>query len=203
MNRTTGNQVQRGFTLIELLVVISILSLLVVTFFPAIWESRQEADAVATHGRMMLLDKGIEACSSQHGFYPPDNLIHPDPQSNFAVSKDNGINTGIESLVMFLSQDRGGVDLSKQRGWLADTDKDNHKEIVDARGTPFAYFSSTTAGSFEQPQRIRLPDDAGDIPAVDWKGPEGPLGQRKYQMVSAGKDRIFNTEDDVVWPERR
>jgi prepilin-type N-terminal cleavage/methylation domain-containing protein len=204
MTRTTGTPAQRGFTLIELLVVISILTLLVVSFIPGIVDSRQDANAKETHGRMLLLNTRIEAFerSPQHGWYPPDDLTHPDPESRFAVAKDNGINTGIESLVVFLDQDRGGF-LSEQAGWLVDTDKDDHKEVVDAWGTPFAYFSSTTAGSFEQPQKIRLPGDGGDVPALAWKGPDGPLGQHKYQLISAGKDKTFNTDDDIVWPERR
>jgi hypothetical protein len=126
-----------------------------------------------------------------------------DPEDKLKLNDTNGINTGVESLVEFLNQGHGGINLSEHASWLADTDKDNHKEVVDAWGTPFAYFSSTSAGSFAQPQKIRLPDDGGDVPVVAWKGAEGPLGQRTYQMVSAGHDKIFNTEDDIVWPERR
>jgi prepilin-type N-terminal cleavage/methylation domain-containing protein len=190
-----------GFTLIELLVVISILTLLVVAFAPDLIGAGESAKAKDTEGRRLLLDTGIEAFGRQHGYLPPSDM--KDPEDKLKQSDTNNVNTGIESLVLFLGQGHGGIDLSEHAGWLADTDKDSRKEVVDAWGTPFAYFSSTTAGSFEQPQKIRLPDEAGDVSVVAWKSPEGPLGQRKYQMVSAGKDRTFNTEDDIVWPERK
>jgi prepilin-type N-terminal cleavage/methylation domain-containing protein len=203
-----------GFTLIELLVVISILALLVVAFVPDLVGVKDSANVKDTEGRRLLLDTGIKAFTNKHGWLPPDDLV--DPDGKIKVKNDNGINTGIESLVLFLSMSSGGIDLSEHTGWLANTDKDDNgapvprlntnerREIVDAWDTPFAFFSSTTAGSFDRPQKIRVPGDGGmDAPAVAWKGPDGHLGARKYQLVSAGKDQIFNTEDDVVWPDRK
>jgi hypothetical protein len=128
---------------------------------------------------------------------------------------DNGINTGIESLVVFLCNQHGGVNLGDHPGWLSNTDKDDNgavvpqldtterKEFVDAWNTPFVYFSSTSSGSFEHPQKIRLPEDLGDVTATAWKGPAGYLGHGRFQLLSAGKDRIFNTEDDISFPERK
>ena len=41
------------------------------------------------------------------------------------------------------------------------------------------------------------------VPAKAWKTDDGRyLGHRKYQIVSAGPDLVFNTEDDITYPSR-
>jgi prepilin-type N-terminal cleavage/methylation domain-containing protein len=208
---------QDGFTLLELLVVISILALLVVAFVPDLISARANADVVDTGARIQVLVTGIEAFEDRHGFFPPDDLKHPVPEEarKMALKADNGINTGIESLVVFLSQGRGGIDLSGRRGWLTNTDGDDNGarvplldtglryEVADAWTVPLAYFSATSQG-FDRGQRVLLgADQGGEVPVRAWKTAEGGyLGGRKYQIVSAGPDRTFITGDDVTWPER-
>jgi len=149
---------------------------------------------------------------------PPDDLR--DPLGKLTVKPDNGTNMGIESLVFFLSQKgSAGIDLSEHEGWLENTDADDHGttmqrlgrttrvEVVDAWGTPMAYFSSVSqVAGFDKVQKVMLPGEAGAGEVVDakaWKRADGGfLGAGKYQIVSAGKDRVFNTDDDVTWPER-
>ncbi len=202
-----------GFTLIELMVVIGILSLLIVAFVPDLIGARQGASAAETEARLRSLQVGIDAFARQRGFVPPDDL--KDPEDKVKVRADNGINTGIESLVVFLCQARGGIDLAENEAWLANTDKDDNgapipllsrssrMEVVDAWGTPLGYFSATSNG-FDKPQRIQPPEEGPEQQARAHKNAEGVhVGARRFQLVSAGADLAFNTDDDITVPERR
>jgi len=209
---------QRGFTLIELLVVIGILGLLAAAFLPDLIGGRDTANITETGLRQQFLVNGINAYKSANGTVPPDDLR--DPLAKLTVKPDNGSNMGIESLVFFLSQKgSGGIDLSEHEAWLDNTDADDHgtamprlgrttrMEVVDAWGTPMAYFSSVSqVAGFDKVQKVMLPGEVGGGEVVDakaWKRADGGfLGAGKYQIVSAGKDRVFNTDDDVTWPER-
>jgi len=211
-------RMQRGFTLIELLVVIGILGLLAAAFLPDLIGGRDTANITETGMRQQFLVNGINAYRAANGNVPPDDLR--DPLGKLTVKPDNGTNMGIESLVFFLSQKgSAGIDLSEHEGWLENTDADDHGttmqrlgrttrvEVVDAWGTPMAYFSSVSqVAGFDKVQKVMLPGEAGAGEVVDakaWKRADGGfLGAGKYQIVSAGKDRVFNTDDDVTWPER-
>jgi hypothetical protein len=81
-------------------------------------------------------------------------------------------------------------------------------EVVDAWGTPLAYFSARVGSQYQGVQVIVPPPFEGgqapELTAKPWKNPNsgGYLGPRKFQIVSAGADLVFNTDDDLVWPER-
>ncbi|GAB4137215.1 MAG: hypothetical protein Fur0037_02150 [Planctomycetota bacterium] len=202
-----------GFTLIELLVVIAILSLLVVAFLPDLKNAREGANETSTGALLLELQTGIKAFVTEHGYYPPDDL--QDPAGEISLKADNGINTSSESLVIFLAASRTGVDFDSFGDRLGNTDGDdlggsvpnwNHDkrlEIVDAWRTPLAYFSKTGAG-FAATLRIRLPEDQGgdDVEAKCWAPGGRPLGSGCFQLVSAGADRTFHTDDDITLPSR-
>ena len=78
-------------------------------------------------------------------------------------------------------------------------------ELADEWGTPNVYFSKTSANlGFDKPQQIALPGGDGlRHTAKAWRNEDGqPIGGRKYQFVSAGRDQLFNTDDDLTWPQR-
>jgi len=205
----------KGFTLIELLVVISILSVLVVAFLPNVLGVATEGERVETQGRMEYLVQAIKAYERKKDYYPADDF--KDPASGKLMGKNNGVNSGIESLVLFLCQKRLGTDsLADHEDWLANTDGDENSsviplldrralvEVVDAWGLPF-YYASAQTGGYSRSQQIESPDGIGGMKVRPFKNPEtGKVaGKGKFQLVSAGPDGVFGNEDDLTYPKMR
>lgn len=204
-----GRAPQRGFTLIELMIVIAILGVLAAVLLPNILGATDSANAAASEATLLRLETGCKAFQQKHGFYPPADLRSPAKELAVDWKSDNGQNTGIESLVAFLSLARqGGADLSDLGDKLTNTDKDDHGaehkllrrkdrvEVADAWGMPFAYFDKA---ALSKPQMVCTP--LGDLlPAAALKDAAGNFHGGKYQFLSAGKDGVFGTDDDLVWP---
>jgi prepilin-type N-terminal cleavage/methylation domain-containing protein len=202
-----------GFTLIELLLVIGIVGLLAVAFLPDLFTTNQAAEGADTSARMQHLKAGVDSFERQYAFYPPDDLVGGDFDGLVVEATADSVNPGIESLILFTHQKRGGTNLLEQEQWLENTDGDKNKteipllkrkekmEVVDAWGTPIAYFVGPYEGKRQQ---IGIPG-GGVITVEPWKNPRssGYLGDdNKYMLISAGPDGVFNTEDDLTWPER-
>ena len=210
MNRLQNMPRARGFTLIELLIVITIIALLAAALMPAVFGAGVASKVTATEADQLVLSNGCEAWNRKHGYFPPDDLKSPEAAVKVAWKTDNGTNTGIESLVAFLSQSAGdGQDLSALADRFTNTDKDQHGvelpllhrsdriEMADAFGTPMAYF---TKFGMDKAQSIALPEkDAVPVKAKR-RDPSTYVGHGKYQILSAGPDLIFGTDDDIVWP---
>ncbi len=214
----------QGFTLIELLVVIGILSLLVTAFFPSIQGALGMGEQAETRARITFLMTAAQAFEKKTGQYPPDNgerLTFPKSGKNSYPGKlkTNGVNDGIECLVAMLHWRKiGGVTFEDKEDWFANTDADQngsviHKmdrtdlvEVVDAWGTPLAYFRASD-GYTKRSQRIALglEGDGEQILAKPVANPEtlsSFKGKGMFQIISAGADLIFGTEDDIMWPEK-
>ena len=204
-----------GFTLIELLVVIALLSVLAVVLLPAIAGARQQGDRVETQARMQHLAQAVEGYQrlKNRGYYPPDNFSNPaDPEVKVKGSPDE-TNAGIESALLFLHQRAEGLKVfDDKEDWLRNTDDDSNVadipllqrkakvEVVDAWGTPLAYFTSQSYGRV---QKVKL--ESGEVVDVSaWKNPNssGYLAPRGFQIISAGPDLKFNTSDDITLPDR-
>jgi prepilin-type N-terminal cleavage/methylation domain-containing protein len=199
-----------GFTLIEILVVIAIIGVLVATLLPNVLGASKEGEITETRARIEFLAQAAKAYERKLGYYPPDNMSDTDGKAKAA---DNGSNTGIESLVLFLCQQRLGQDsLADHEDWLQNTDGDegtaeipvlNRRalvEVVDAWGVPIVYFCSQSSG-YTKTQRVSLPDgDSAKAQPVVNPRTKKPLAEGSFQLVSAGPDGVFNTDDDVVYP---
>lgn len=204
----------RGFTLIELLIVIGIIGLLAVALLPQIVGVMGAGREAATVARIQMLQQMIARYEQKHGRYPPSDSDMAEKGVNI---KGDGTNSGIECLVIHLSQKSLGVNFSfdDRADWLQNTDSDDNGaeipelrttkklEVVDGWGTPLAYFHNSSYG---KSQRIMLADDEGEggelVTVNAMKGPRGSLNPRKYQIISAGEDFEFGTADDVTYPVR-
>ena len=206
---------KRGFTLIELMIVIGIISLLAVALLPSIIGAKTKAAVTETKARIQHLQAVIESFErgSRRGYYPPDNFIAP-AQDFPEKPKIDTVNPGIESLLFFTHVKKLGITLvDDKQSWLDNTDNDDagvmiemlqttkKMEVVDAWGTPFAYFTSANDG-YKKPQRIKR-KEGDEVQASALKDPKTGawLNPRTYQIVSAGPDQTFGTEDDVSYPE--
>lgn len=200
-----------GFTLIELLVVIAILGALAAVLLPQVFSTGEAAKVATTEATMLQLETGIGAFVRKHGYHPPDDLKPVEPGAKAPWKLDNGRNTGIESLVCFLSQSRqDGMDLGGLADYLDNLDADDHGvelpllrrrerlEVVDPWRTPLCYWSRT---GIDRPQQVVV-EPGGDPVAVQARrrADGTPYGAGKFQLLSAGPDRTFGTDDDIVWP---
>lgn len=215
VRRPGGARYPAGFTLIELLIVIAILGTLVAVFAPQLIGATDTANEKATEATMLRLDRACQDFNRAHGWFPTDNLksLSAEEYKPNWKATDNGQNTGIESLVAFISQSRSdGAEFSDLGSKITNTDKDEHGaelpllgrrkdrvEIADAWGTPFAYFAKF---GMQKTQSIVGADDEIPMPVTAKRREDGTYyGADKYQILSAGKDKTFGTGDDLVWPK--
>lgn len=198
-----------GFTLIELLVVIGILTVLAAAFLPGLIGANVEGERAATEARMEFLAQAAKTYQRRVGHYPADDFTD---FSGKVRGKDNGLNPGIESLVLFLGQKRLGDDnLADHADWLVNLDGDEGTEVIplmetkkllevaDAWGMPIVYFCKANGG-LTRVQRVSTPEgDSVRVPAATDPSSGKPIG-REFQLLSAGPDQEFGTEDDLVYP---
>tara|TARA_R110002072_G_scaffold228234_13_gene385456 strand:+ start:43225 stop:43866 length:642 start_codon:yes stop_codon:yes gene_type:complete len=203
---------QNGFTLIELLIVIGIIGTLAAVLLPRILDTDHAAKQTETEATMLQLYDACKNFNRVEGYYPTDDLRYLKKGANPGWKTDNGQNTGIESLLVMVSQSKkGGTDLGALRDKLTNTDEDQHgapipllddmtarMEIADGWGTPMAYFSKLNIG------KTQLMVPAVGEPPVQVKAKKRAdgsyYGGKKFQILSAGKDLTFGTDDDIVWP---
>ena len=203
----------RGFTLVELLVVISILGLLTVALLPQINGIMGRGDETATQARIQLLRGMIEKYSDAEGDFPPS--LFSRAEKGVKVKPDS-TNAGIECLLIHLHQKSYGKNfsLSDKADWLGNTDEDDNGdlipelattkklEVLDAWLNPIVYFHNNAYGK-SQEVVLHGEDGLGETVTVTaMKGAQSYVSPRKYQLISAGQDQVFGTNDDVCYPAR-
>ena len=210
MNRP--QRFQRGFTLIELLIVLGIISVLAWALLPMVVEATGSGNEAQTKARIQHLRMCIERYADKHGYYPPSAFARADKSVKV---KNNSENEGIECLLVHIHKERLGraATLEDKLDWLSNCDGDDGgfyidrldtselHEVIDGFKTPIVYFREDTYGR----KQVVVAGEQGDqLEAAAWRHPvtNQYLNKSKYQLISAGKDGEFNTDDDITYPPR-
>jgi prepilin-type N-terminal cleavage/methylation domain-containing protein len=204
------NRRREGFTLIELLAVLLILSILVTALLIGMGDALRGAKRETTKQRLSELGGVITQYQNDNGACPPSSF-RPDQE----VSND-GTNVGIEALVVALfskKYEAGGL-LKDVRDKLVNLDGDSSPrqltdfetrallEIPDEWGNPIAYIERTDY-ALQNRRYLTVDTETGETAEstpVAYKNAQtgqyyAPLS---FQLISAGPDGRFGTEDDIT-----
>lgn len=205
-----------GFTLIELLVVMSILALLAGLAFVGLPAIMRRGESTVVQTLLDNLDASLQAYRSRAGRgggdFPPTSLQgFPGVGQGFTLE-----NCGIEAVVLCLNR-RGTaepLDVEGMKGIeLGNLDKDFTEarltvweakdlfELVDPWGTPLVYFHSRDYDRVKSDGLGRVMLRNGSITdAEPWRNPttKSWYNARRFQIISAGPDGMFNTDDDLT-----
>lgn len=209
--RANRSTVRAGFTMLEMLAVMVVLGILVAFLIPNLLSTQEAAEMKATEVKLGHLATAIDGYERRTGSYPPSSF-RPD----WGVAPNNR-NLGIECLVLSLWSDgfeAGGslspdelvnTDGDRTAGSVSDLATSELLEFVDAWDNPIAYIESA---DYNREHVYDAFDAEGFASEGAVKPLENPTTGRfynhaKYQLISAGPDGIFNTEDDITHPARK
>lgn len=196
-----------GFTLLELLAVLLILSLLVAVLVTTLGSAEEVVQEKLTGTRLAQIASVLTEYEIDQGDWPPSAFTAEQGEA------PNGTNVGAECLVLALwagGRDGAGLD----EDWLGNVDGDYAKkkldgtfpdrglrELLDTWGNPIAYLHHADYGRSDlyltldplTGEKVESVVEARKNPAT------GDFAdRRRYQLISAGADGRFGTEDDVV-----
>lgn len=205
--------VQRaGFTLLELLAVIMIVGILAAVLITQLSGGERAANTVATKTFMQTLEAIVGEYEREFGRFPSSSF-----SAEQGVASD-GQNVGVEALVVALySQgwEAGGHEIEDDR--FSNTDEDfsgssltdfgNRKllELADSWGNPIAYIHRLDY-HVDNRAYVTITDENKKARTFP-KAYKDPVKGRyfkhnRFQLISAGPDGRFNTDDDITNFER-
>ena len=200
-----GGADRRGFTLIEMLAVLLILTILFAFLINRLMRGEGVVRTEQTRQLLAQVSAALSEYELDRGDYPPSSppADLPDPPS--------ATNVGAELLVLSLfGKDWNAGELGEEH--LVNSDSDQAKEsrtsftsrawfeLGDSWENPIAYFhrrdyaraqvyltfDPKTGEASEQEVRAALHPATGD-----------PWNRSSFQLLSAGEDGRFGTEDDI------
>ncbi|MFT4711491.1 MAG: prepilin-type N-terminal cleavage/methylation domain-containing protein [Bacteroidia bacterium] len=197
--RTLPNRgTQAGFTLVEILAVIVILSILMSVLVFSLGNAQQTSNAKLTEARMTSIGAALGTYEGDMGDYPMSHF------ADVSTSSASATNQGIEALVQALwKEPLFGLGLSDDLLANVDGDRANSEpllEIIDMWGNPIAYFHRTDYGQFQT--YMTEDGETGEKVESDVVARRHPVTGRwanhqKFQLISAGEDGRFGTDDDL------
>ena len=212
MTRVRARHPVRGFTLIEVLIVIGLLSLLMFAILPMFTNAEQRSMEALCQTLVRQAESAANAYNNQRDFrdYPPDDSR--DINGKLKLPADNGINSGIESFLLFVNRLESrqpvfpegeksfcNTDGDKVGTFVGKLEKQEKVEIADPWGNPLAYFHNR---NYDKPQVYRL-GEVGEKGEQDQtvsphRSPDGGwLSRSKFQVFSAGPNGKYGDEDDI------
>jgi len=205
--RAIGGKRNAGFTLIEMMAVILILTILVAFLVVRLAGADDTVRQQNTRAFIAQIEASIEEYSQERGDFPPSTFpkdLDPRPSRT---------NMGAEMLVISLFPADGswrGLALPEDR--LVNTDGDDTKrsltkfpnstvfEIADDWGNPIVYLHRrdyetgadyvTLDGTTGESLEARVVGATNSVTGA-------PYNDARFQLVSAGPDGQFGTEDDI------
>lgn len=198
---------RRGFTLIELLAVLLIIAVIGAALVPSLLSSSEAVETSSTRTLISQISAEVEAYERENGGYPPSTF--PDDLD----PKPTSVNMGAEMLVIALLPADGSYRASDSyEDSLEDTDQDVLKtsltrfsdpstfEFADAWGNPIAYLHRRDYALGGEYLTYSFVEDAWIEQVV--KGEMNPkTGDPRrpdsFQLISAGADGVFGTDDDI------
>lgn len=199
-----------GFTLFELLAVILIVGILAGILVVNLGEASDATHARQTELRIGEIEAVLSDYESEFGEYPP---------SSFSVEQgvaNDGENVGIEALVVALWSNNWEAGGYLEPEDLANTDGDSSAktlgdlgrslfELADMWGNPLAYIHRSDYGADDRTY-VTIAEDGTETRSVPraFKDPRTDryFRRNKFQLISAGQDGVFGTEDDITTFER-
>ena len=206
MRRPHLSSTRGGFTLIELLAVIVILGILLAFLLPRLGQQEDVIKAGLSEKRLHEIAVAISSYEQDEGDWPASSW-----QGEWGPVPDT-TNLGVECLVIQLwSPDVGGAILSED--YLDNADGDSARksltvfpnrqclELVDMWQNPIAYLHNRDYT--REDVYTTFDPETGELLETKVKGWENPLtgapyNPRKFQLISAGIDGAFGTEDDIT-----
>jgi prepilin-type N-terminal cleavage/methylation domain-containing protein len=205
--------VRSGFTLIELLAVILIVGILATILVTQLGVAEDAARVQNTRRQLAVLQGAVDAYENEFGDAPPSSFTSKQGVPN------EGTNVGVEALVVALwSNGWEGGELTDEADRLINTDGDASPrnltdfatdellELADDWENPIAYFHRR---DYEVTDRVYLtydPETGEEIRSTPraFKNPTtGRFFEHSgYQLISAGPDGRFGTEDDITTFDR-
>ncbi len=195
-----------GFTLIEVLAVIVILGILMIVLLPRLTGMNDRALARSTGVFIATIDSAAHEYEGRFGDFPPSQF-----QEKWGTAP-NSTNLGAEALYLSLwSTDWAGVTIPEDK--FGNTDNDEVKkaftrfptnalqELKDDWNNPIAYFHRRDYGRTDN--YVVTNAEAGGIEELPVKALMNPatktyFNSNTFQLISAGIDGKFGTEDDIT-----
>lgn len=201
----TPRSPQAGFTLIELLAVLVILSILMVFLVPKLMGAEDVVKAENTRQYLLQLKAVLTEYEAETGDYPPSSFSadHGQPP--------NRTNLGAEALVVHLwSEGFDGLLLDDEHFVNTDFDSSAKRlttlgnselfELKDDWDNPIAYFHRQDYGrsdayvTYDGKTGEEVPNEVRASMNETTDRYDNP---KTYQLISAGEDGVFGTDDDI------